>query len=285
MKVYIRNRRELSSKVDYFRDAGVNNLHVISDFDKTLTKAFMYGFVHTSSQIIKQKQYFSDEFLEKTNKLFDHYHPIEKDLSLPLEEKTEKMIEWWEKSSSLFVEYGLNKNIIKDAVKLIQLRDGCYDFIDALNSHDIPLLIFSAGQGDVIEEFFRYRKKLNANLHIVSNFYEYDAEGISRGYDKENMIHIMNKNFSHVKNEDYIKKIKNRETVLLLGDSISDKDMSQGLDYANIIEVGFFNDSLIDFSLDNLMKNLRYYIDKFDVVIANDGDMRYVNDILNSIVS
>ena len=55
-------------------------------------------------------------------------------------------------------------------------RDGCQWFFDELHKHEIPLLIFSAGLGDIISEVISHQGRLYDNMKIVSNFLQFDEE-------------------------------------------------------------------------------------------------------------
>ncbi|NOQ38575.1 hypothetical protein GQ472_06845, partial [archaeon] len=67
-----------------------------------------------------------------------------------------------------------------------------------------------------------------------------------------------------------------RKNVILLGDSIEDIKMVKGIDYDNIIKIGFLNE--------NQEKSLEAYKRNFDVVILNDSGMGYVNSLLGDIL-
>ena len=45
-----------------------------------------------------------------------------------------------------------------------------------LQMQKVPLLIFSAGIGDVIEELLRQRSELFDNMKVVSNFMEFNTQ-------------------------------------------------------------------------------------------------------------
>lgn len=55
-------------------------------------------------------------------------------------------------------------------------RDGYKTFFNTLSQNNIPLFIFSAGIGDVLEEIIRQRKVFHPNIHIVSNYMEFDED-------------------------------------------------------------------------------------------------------------
>lgn len=45
-----------------------------------------------------------------------------------------------------------------------------------LFQHQVPLLIFSAGLGDIIEEVIREQYTLYDNIKVVSNYMDFDAQ-------------------------------------------------------------------------------------------------------------
>lgn len=53
-------------------------------------------------------------------------------------------------------------------------REGHKVFFDRLAEHQVPLLIFSAGVGDVLEEVIRQNHVFHPNVHIISNYMDFD---------------------------------------------------------------------------------------------------------------
>ena len=47
---------------------------------------------------------------------------------------------------------------------------------DHLDMKHVPLLIFSAGLGNVIEEVITQQSKLHKNMKIVSNYMDFDKD-------------------------------------------------------------------------------------------------------------
>lgn len=45
-----------------------------------------------------------------------------------------------------------------------------------LYKHGIPLLIFSAGVGNVIEELLKHRYRLYSNTHIIANWMKFNLK-------------------------------------------------------------------------------------------------------------
>ncbi len=55
-------------------------------------------------------------------------------------------------------------------------RDGCDPLFANLHQHDVPLLIFSAGLGDIITEAIQHQVVLYDNIKIVANFMKFDKK-------------------------------------------------------------------------------------------------------------
>ena len=68
------------------------------------------------------------------------------------------------KSFQIVIASGMHKGVIENLAKSndLKLREGAVAFFNILAKHKIPLLIFSAGIGNVIEEFLKSRE-LNAS--------------------------------------------------------------------------------------------------------------------------
>ena len=61
-------------------------------------------------------------------------------------------------------------------------RDGSSAMFDSLQHHQVPLLIFSAGVGDVIDGILRNKNEFHDNMKIVSNFMDFDSEVSERTF-------------------------------------------------------------------------------------------------------
>lgn len=277
-EIIIKNKDILNKKILELKRSGKEDLHIIADFDKTITKAFIDGKKFQSTiALVRQDNYLGEEYIGKAHQLFDKYHPYEVDNTLALDEKNKMMNEWWAKHLELMIKSGLNKKVILDIVnkKSIKLRDGTKELLETLAQNKIPLLIFSAGLGDIIKEHLKSIGNLYENIHIISNFFNFDSEGNVTGYHKK-IIHSSNKNEVVIKNEPYNKEITNRKNVILLGDSIGDLGMSAGIDHENIIKIGFLNEEV--------EKDLEQYSNNFDIVILNDGSMEYINTLIKNVI-
>jgi len=91
---YISNLDSLNQKIEQMKKQGASNLHIVSDFDRTLTKNFHEGEKLPSAvSLIRSGGYLTKDYPEKAYALFDKYHPYEIDLSIPFEERSKKMTE------------------------------------------------------------------------------------------------------------------------------------------------------------------------------------------------
>ena len=273
----VNDRKILENKISKMKKGGAASLHVITDFDRTLTKMAKEGYlISTSYDPINER--LDPKFKRLTDQMTEHYLPIELSKKFSLQEKSRKMEEWWGKYFALSLEYGMRESIILDAVKSMKInfRPGARRFLDILDKQGIPLLIFSAGVGNIIRQGLKSAGKLTPNIHIISNFFEYDAKGKAIGYTRP-LIHTFNKNESQVKNSDYASQIVKRKNLILLGDSLGDPGMADGMEHECVIKIGFYNHAQDE----SLQKK---YLKCYDVLIMNNAGMEYVNGLLKEIV-
>merc|ERR1712032_587212 len=121
----------------------------------------------------------------KTKEHFDHYFPIEIDSKMSIEEKIPIMNEWYSKVHTCMIGEGITRSNLRACVAkcdTIRLRDGVADFIKRCQEAEppIPVLIMSAGLGDIIEEFLRLALPfpLAPSTQVVSNRLKFDDAGV-----------------------------------------------------------------------------------------------------------
>jgi 5'-nucleotidase len=276
-QVYFHNKELLQQKIKEIKSQGLDKLHVVSDFDRTLTKCFLNGKkIPSAIALIREGGYLTKDYPKKAFALFDKYHPIEIDDSLDYDFKFKKMQEWWKSHEKLLIKSGMHQKVIDDIIEKYPkiFRDGAFDFLDFLSSHNIPLLILSSGIGNLIEGYLKKENKLTPNIHILSNTFNFNSQGYATGY-KNGIIHVMNKSETKIENKKYRDLISQRNNVILLGDSLGDLGMVNDLDTNLIIKIGFLNE--------DVENKLELYKSKFDVVITKDGSMNYVNKLLDKL--
>ena len=278
--VVISNSVELEKVKKLILEQGKDKIHVLADFDRTLTKAFVNGKkILSIISILRNEDYLSEEYSEKAKALANRYHPIEIDLSIPIGEKKKAMHEWWTKHFYLLIKSGLNKKHLEKVIEdgNIQFREGIFEFLDFLYEKKIPLIIMSSAGlgGDAISMYLEKQGKLYENISIISNSYEWDSDGNAVGV-KEPIIHVMNKDETVIKNYKVFGLVKDRKNVLLLGDSLGDVGMIAGFEYDNLIKIGFLNEKINE--------NLEQYKENFDIILLNDTGFNYVNELVKEIV-
>jgi len=263
-------------------EGGAEKLHVLTDFDRTLTKAYVNGQESsTSFAQIRNGGYFGSEYIDKAQELFAKYHPIEIDSNMSRDERAPLMMEWWIKHLDLLIKYGFNKKIVNEIASsgYINFRQGSLELLKSLYEKNVPVIIMSAGLGDMVLENLRIKNSLYGNICPITNLFEFDAEG-KAVKSVEPIIHSMNKHEILIPGFPIFEKIKDRKNVLLLGDTLEDIEMIDGFEYDNFLKIGFFNEEKSasgDIDLETFKK-------KYDVIILNDGSMDFVNELCGEII-
>lgn len=241
-----------------------NKVHVLSDFDKTITTKSS----KSTWGILNQNDYLKKE----SKKLFEIYRPFEVDTDIDEETRMHKMKTWWEKSADLFIKSKLTKQFLKEQTRnpnLMEFRKGAKEFLKNMHERNIPVILLSAGIGDFIEEFLTANDCNYDNIYIISNFLKFEKD-VAVGFSNE-LIHSANKKEMFI--PDNIKeKILNRPNIILLGDNISDVDMAKEEDRKDALKIAFLEE--------NEIENLDNFKEKYDVVCTNNTSF---NDLMDEI--
>jgi 5'-nucleotidase len=240
-----------------------NNFYVVSDFDQTITRGDSVG---TWGININNEKFKTDE-----KALYEEYRPIEIDNTIERTEKFRLMHDWYEKSLKLLLKYNLNEKEIAETVEAnkFKLREGAIEFFEKMHNENVPVLILSAGIGNVITKVLEHNNILFENVHLDSNFLEFE-NGIVSGI-ADNIIHTMNKNSASLI-EKFGDDVKGRENIILFGDVISDINMVGAEDHDRTIMVGFLDTKINE--------NLEFYKKNFDIVCTENTSFTEVIDIL-----
>lgn len=274
----------LNEKIEAIKKDGADSVHILSDFDRTLTHAF-YNRVKTSSLIshLRNGSYLTANYAEKATALFNKYHPIELSCEISRDEKSKAMLEWWSSHYKLLVDSGLNETTIKQSVSdliregKIRLRNGVPTFLKNLAKNNIPLIILSsAGIGNMVTEFLKEQKLFFENTHFIGNTLEFNEKGDFTGIKNDKIIHILNKHESELKNLQIYKTLLEKKNIILLGDCVEDLSMAEGFPAKTIIKIGFQNYE---------EENLEEFKKKFDIIITDDGNFEEINKILSRILA
>uniref|UniRef100_A0A671XTP1 5'-nucleotidase n=1 Tax=Sparus aurata TaxID=8175 RepID=A0A671XTP1_SPAAU len=273
--VCMRDPKKVQETLESMVKAGSNTVQVISDFDMTLTRfAFNGKRCPTCHNILDNSKLIDDECREQLKELLNTYYPIEIDSSRSVEEKLPLMVEWWTKAHELLVQQEIKKDMLAMAVRESEamLRESYQLFFDHLHEHSIPLLIFSAGIGDILEEVIRQAGVFHSNVKVFSNYMDFDESGVLRAFKGE-LIHIYNKREGALLNTGHFKELRTRPNVVLLGDSLGDLTMADGVqDMENILKIGFLNDKVDE--------RKQSYLESYDIVLVKDETLEVPNAVL-----
>ena len=106
----ITNKKNFEEKIYKIKSDWIWKLHILADFDNTLTKAFSSWKLRPSLiSILRSEWYLWEEYSKKSYELFEYYYKIELNPKIWLEEKKIQMTNWWNKSLNLLIESKLNK--------------------------------------------------------------------------------------------------------------------------------------------------------------------------------
>ncbi|TGZ58778.1 hypothetical protein CRM22_009443 [Opisthorchis felineus] len=181
--VHIKDIESTRKKFDTFVSSGSGALQVVSDFDRTISKYKHNGVITpTCHGIFEMDPELTESTKSRLTYLRDKYYPVEIDPTLSDAEKIPHMVEWWRLSHESIVSCGLHRDALAKTVREcgLVLRDGVHEFAELLRFHQIPLLIFSAGLGDVIELLLENFSMYTENVRVVSNFMQFNDEDPNR---------------------------------------------------------------------------------------------------------
>jgi len=283
MQVVVVNPQSFERKKTKLIEGGANSLQVIVDFDRTLTKAMVNGKRGSSVYgVIEESGILSSEYHTVVRALFDKYHPVEVDPTIPIEMKIPVMEAWWREANELLVSQKCNVHTFPTMVKTanLQFRDGVPTFFIELEKNAVPVLIFSAGIAELIQAIMMHHlERVFQNAHVISNHVITDPSGLVTGFAVP-VIHTFNKNemsVSHNKTTTWFSSLEARPNVILLGDSLGDVGMATGVPKLDTeLKIGFLNS--------DVEKNLEHYKEVYDVLILNDGSFEWVVELLRSIL-
>lgn len=278
--IIIANQPLLAEKIQKFKAAGKNKFHIVSDFDKTLTKAFWNGQKHPSViAILREEKYLTPDYADRANALFEKYHPFEIDLTIPWETRKAKMLEWWMVHYDLLKECGLSKDDIEKVINAgrIKLRDNFQEFFEILDQNNIPLTIMTANGlgGDVIKMTLKKFNINNEDIYLVANEIIWDENNKFKDIKKP-IVNVLNKDEIIIDDQNIQNRIKDKNNVILMGDSEGDLGMVGHIKYDNIIKIGYLNEK------EDELKDK--YAEIFDVVISHDQGLEPIINILKQIV-
>lgn len=238
-----------------------DNMIIFLDFDRTITS----NESQDSWAAITNEKVTGKAIIVDMDRYYEIYRPIELDNTMNIEEKEKYIIEWYDKCMDLYYKYNLTKEKIEKCIKnsKIELRKGAKDFLIKLSDNNIPVIILSAGIGNVIEQFLKEQKCYFNNMQIISNFIKFDKNGKMIKF-QDNMTHSLNKDIDKLADLKIKKKIEEKEYRIVIGDLVEDIKMKGIYDDNKSLKIGFLNN--------NVNENLEIFLKNFDIVLTEENN-------------
>ena len=248
------------------REARLDRLLVITDFDATLTT----GNSIQCHDLIGHSETLSGAFREDFAPLLDWQ-------TNPLTDG----VQWWDQAHKLMVKHGtppraLLPRLVKESG--MTPRPGALKLLKRLALLDVPVLIVSAGVSDVIEEFLRQHDALSENITVCSNRLNYGADSAPLSVSPDPAITSFTKGTAYKASSTFFKQHAERRTLLVLGDSLTDTDVTKEVPYDHVITVGFPNSRGPE-------AEAKYH-DSFDaLVLGDDGSLAAVDALVDDVMA
>lgn len=273
--VHMKDENVVIQKINKIIQDGSEKLQIVTDFDLTITKQHVDGRKSLASYgVLYKSKRITEELRKNARSLYDKYRPIEINTKISKTHRIQAMVEWNKKSQEMLSGVQLDRGDIKEVVNNYgpTLRDRTKELFLELEKANVPVLVFSAGLGDVVQAILIQNEILSPNVKIISNFLQF-KENTIEGFKNGNKIHVFNKN-EHAIEDKYLRVLQGRKNVILMGDSTGDAQMADGVSgNETILKIGFYYEDV-----DN---NLPIYKEQFDIVLKDDQTMNVILSILN----
>lgn len=206
-------------KLERFRAAGPDKLHVVLDFDHTLTAGMIPGQNVGTFQILHEV--LPEAVKPIHDAQYNKYRPIE-----AAHELTEEMSKkWYTEALNLLSTSGINMLVAKDAMlRTIKARQGSHELFAASHESQVPVVVLSAGVKQMIQ-LVMDKYKLDPDLVLATEF-TVRPDDLVDGWKPKTLIHTMNK---HERSHAQLAGLKEeRPNVIVVGDELADAGMVSG---------------------------------------------------------
>lgn len=245
---------------------GPSHLGIVTDFDNTLTTYRVNGISGPSTfKVLELSGLFSEEFKRKSVALSTHFRPLEKDQSIPHEEKFKLMDDWWTSTFSNYLGQGVLQSSMPEMLRRsnIRFRHGIDGLLTQCRSSEVSFTVVSAGLGNIVQLMLEEVAR-PTDFHVVSNFMKFNPDGVLSGFTTP-MIHSLSKAVA-------MRSQPTRKNLIVMGDLPTDIAVVDQVDYEEAIFIGFANDERKG-SLDG-------YVTHFDLIILHDGNLDAVQSLV-----
>jgi cytosolic 5'-nucleotidase 3 len=264
------NQKSVEEKIKLLISEGKSKLHIVSDFDRTLTTGIKKEGGDSSTWALLET-HLSEILQKKSLDLYNYYRPLE--IAGNLTEKD--AIKWWKDAFEILIQGKIKwSNLAKDVETKLSARKGTKKLFKTCEDHQIPILIISAGVRDVIELWCQ-KLDLKPTL-ILSTDLIFDEKGIFVSWKKDSLIHVLNKK---EKGHEEIKKIREKKpNIILLGDSLDDTTMVD--DGKNVLKILIDDPGIGKLQKDNVF--YKKVFSKFDLCLQTENLQPVIN-LINQI--
>ena len=263
---------------------GWPSLLTLADFDRTISTAACGTSCHGVVESCKE---LSPAYRAGTKALFDKYFPIETSATMSREEKIPLMQDWYRQAHTLLLKEPFTPALLDSASResKVALRPGFEELYDLCRAHGSPLVVCSAGLGDVVRALLAHRLSSPtaaaaavSDLPIVSNWLTFDAADRVNGFSQP-LLHMFNKDGAFVRSQlgeaRWAALASGRSVCLLLGDGLGDASMADGLGLPNVVKIGLLNET----DPERVAARLPQYEAAFDAVIMGDRSFEWLLNI------
>jgi HAD superfamily phosphoserine phosphatase-like hydrolase len=209
----------VSEKLADFAAAGKGKLHVLFDFDGTITTYEHNGRLTTTWQVLSDT--LPPEAHEERLPVYEKFRALEVAGKMTPQDAEE----WVNDSLARFVQYRLNlPEVEKTSFQHFNLRGQTKELFSLCNENGIPTIILSVGIKDLLEMLCKhYGLKPEVILAADARL---DEKGRMVGWDPDTTIHAFNKRERGHKEISVIRDV--RPYTILIGDSLPDVHMADG---------------------------------------------------------
>lgn len=269
-------------------DAGTEKTFFVLDFDRTITKCFLDTGERSLGchDILASIPKVSWQCKRTLQILLERYYPIETDPHITNEEKSKQMVDWYSMVNALLEGQELTPDDIVSAVAQcndFSFRSGVEELFQFAHTHGIPIIILSAGLGNIIEEVVKqcFHKPCGKtgesweNVRVFSNNLLWSGDGSAQF--SQPILHPFNKSLCDA-TADLCEFIRGRHVGILAGDGLSNLTMAIGHETTEVLKLGFLNERMDE--------RLAKYTgdDAYDRVVLNDGGFEPILEVLRNMV-
>jgi len=216
------NTAALEAKLAGFKKAGIDQLQVVLDFDRTLTVGKSKNYYDSTSWGIL-RSHLPAEDTTRVDEIKRKYRALEEAGTLTAEEA----VEWWTSSLDIMVEGRLDMTAVEnDFMSKSTIRSGTRELFAVCEKYNVPTIIMSAGVREVIEIWCK-AYDIHPTMILSTDLQLDDARRVI-GWDPATLVHTLNK--QEIGHPELSRIRQERSHTILVGDSIHDYTMAAGDD-------------------------------------------------------